>query len=75
MYQSPAADGKCAIEPYLQPGALRAYNTPRGFNQAANRLNQDCVNDELDGGTIYGTGMLRYVAFIQFNDEHVMSIY
>ena len=75
MYQSSAADGRCAIEPYLPWGALRAYNTPRGFNEAANRLNRDCVNEDLDGGTTYGTGMLRYISFIQINDEHVMSIY
>ena len=75
MYESLTADGKCAIEPYLEPGALIAYNTPRGFNRAANRLSHDCVNDEIKGGgTIFGSGMSGFVAFIPVDDEYVMSI-
>ena len=75
MYETPTADGRCAIEPYLKPGALNAYDTPRVFNQAVNRLNHDCVNRELNGGTIFGTGMSNLALFMSVNNEHVMPIY
>ena len=61
MYEPPTADGRCAIEPYLDPGApgaLVAYGTPREINKAVNRLSYDCVNDDIKGGgTIYGIGV------------------
>ena len=75
MYGTPTADGRCAIEPYLNQGALIAYNTPRKFNQAANRLNHDCVNDDVNGGTIFGIGMSGCFSFILVNDEYMILMH
>ena len=75
-YENSTADGRCAIEPYLQPGAPIAYGTPRGFNQAANRLSHDCVNEDINGGgTIYDTGMSDFAPYIPLDDEYVISIH
>ena len=62
------ADGRCAIEPYLQPEALIAHATPRGLNQAVNRLNHDCVNDHINaGGFISGIGISGCFSFIRLS--------
>ena len=75
-YEIFTADGRCAIEPYLRPGALIAYNSPRGFNQAANKLRHDCVNEDINGGgTIFGTGMLGFASYIPINAEYVISLH
>ena len=63
--KTPTADGRCAIELFLQPGKLVAHGTPRGFNQATNKLNHDCVNDHINaGGYISGIGMSGCFSFI-----------
>ena len=60
MLTTPLADGRCAIEPNLEPGTLIAYNTARGFNQATNKLIQQCVSHGAhSGGTTMNTGKLR----------------
>ena len=58
--KSYTADGKCAIEPSLPVGVLRAHSTARTFNQAANRVIYKCVDHNAHtGGSIYNIGMLE----------------
>ena len=75
MNVNPTADGRCAIEPYIQKEALRAYSTPLDFNQAVNRLIGDCVlHNTHTGGVAFNYGMPGFASFIQVNEGHVMSM-
>lgn len=59
------ADGKCAIEPYLKSGVLKTYNTARSFNQATNKLIDDCVDHNVhSGGVAMSVGTLKHVSCI-----------
>ena len=66
MLITPQADGRCAIEPYLPLGVSTAYITPRQFNQAANRLIENCVDHHAHaGGVATDMGMAEHIFFIQ----------
>lgn len=69
------ADGKCVIEPYLQPGVLKTYNTARAFNQATNRIIHDCVDHGThEGGAGISVGTLGDVSYEAARDKNAVLI-
>ena len=69
------ADGKCAIEPYLQSGVFKTYNTARNFNLATNKIIHDCVDDGTHrGGAGISVGTLGDVSYIVAHYENAVLI-